>query len=85
MAGNKPQEIIKEIQNTVHMYIRRKHYAFSKCRRFIRRHVILHAQVSWQNLEPDIQNPEPDITAPPLLELWGSSEPLGEHKISQRR
>lgn len=44
---------------------------FSKCGHFIRRHAILHAQVLWQNLEPDIQNPEPDITAPPLLELWG--------------
>ena len=28
MAGNKPQIIIKQIQNTVRMYISRKHYAF---------------------------------------------------------
>lgn len=96
-AGNKPQKIIKEIQNTVHMYIWRKHDAFSKCGHFTRRHDIVHAQVLWQNLEPDIQSPEPDNTAPPVLELrsallggltffnsLGSFEPLGEHKISQR-
>jgi hypothetical protein len=28
MAGNKPQKIIKQIQNTLRMYISRKNYAF---------------------------------------------------------